>query len=150
MELRRDCVGDSAFDLSFSARASASAAGLAAMKESVTSCIATFRRNCGSCIVVLHVGHFPSVTMHLRMHREQKVWKQEVMIALVKNSLHIWQRREASRGAKEVREVLCQSVGSEMSVLSSIGMRVMLLSLRIRNHEKARRDISLGVDPIRV
>jgi len=26
----------------------------------------------------------------------------------------------------------------------------MLLSLQIRNHEKARGDISLGVDPIRV
>jgi len=89
LELRRGCVGDSAFNLSPSARASANAAGLAVTNESVTSCIATFRRNCGSCIVVLQVGHFPSVTMHLRMQREQKVWKHDVMIALVKNSLHI-------------------------------------------------------------
>ena len=47
--------------------------------------------------------------------------------------------------------VLCQSVGSEISLLSSIWNETMLLSLPIRNHEKARRrDISDGVVPSRV
>ena len=47
--------------------------------------------------------------------------------------------------------VLCQSVGSEISLLSSIWNERMLLSLSIRNHEKARqRDISVGVLPSRV
>ena len=62
--------------------AAASTSGLAFTKASTVSSIDQLLRNLSSCSPARHRGHFPSFESALRMHKEQKVWQQDVSIGV--------------------------------------------------------------------
>lgn len=80
-----------------------------------TSRTAMFGANLSLEQVLLQLGHFPSVAMHLRIHIEQNVCEQDVMTGFDRNSLHTSQRNAASRGSNCGRVVANQSVESGRS-----------------------------------
>merc|ERR1719355_270124 len=64
-------------------RASSKTSGLAFVNASTKSCMAPLNLNFSSWSCVRHAGHFPSLFRHLRMHSEQNVCEQEVIIGVV-------------------------------------------------------------------
>jgi hypothetical protein len=89
--------------------------GLAVVKASTSSSIAQLDLNFSSWSVALQAGHRPSLFRHLRMHIEQNVCEQEVIIGVLKNSLHTWHRSAESTEESFGRDVVSQSVESVIS-----------------------------------
>jgi hypothetical protein len=63
---------------------------------------------------VRHVGHMPFVDKLCRMHFEQNVCEQLVIMGVSNSSLHTWQRRLVSKSERAGMVVTEKSEGSEM------------------------------------
>ncbi len=97
--------------------ATASRVFLDSQKASTASLSAQFPLNFDSWSAARHTGHFPSVERHRRIHSEQNVWLQDVIMGELKKSLQTWHRKASSTGLRQASGVPSQSVGSGMSVL---------------------------------
>lgn len=90
---------------------------LALEKASAVSSTDQLHRNLSSCSGARQSGHLPSLDSARRIQREQKVWEHDVIMGVLKKSLHTWQRRAASTEARQDRGVDNQSV--ESAILSA-------------------------------
>ena len=101
--------------MSIGCLANSNTCDLAFVKASTSSSMAQLDLNFSSWSVALQAGHRPSLFRHLRMHIEQNVCEQEVIIGVLKNSLHTWHRSAESTEESFGRGVASQSVESVIS-----------------------------------